>query len=356
MLFRQDSIYVDLILDPRSEPVSFEVPDLRGTVVTLRPPTQKEVERLASKQGVNRVRVEAARAEAIAEFDPSDKIAAAFKALDERRLPKDSPPRGAWPRDFDYISKDLQIESGYIAPASILSKSIQDFISQTRADLRQATRVVFENVRWRLSFHGPHDPVQFGIAYWSLDGERWEHLPTTTYLSISDSLMPRIDSRRGDIQELVDAETREPLAHTLWHEASQQRGTNPRSAILIGIAALEVGIKHYATLRIPDAKWLINEVQSPPIHRMLTEFLPKLPPLNGKSFEAPNKLTLETIRKGVNIRNEVTHKGVKGLKSDTVNEVLSTVRSLLWKLDAAGGVEWAEEYATSRDQEEEDEV
>jgi hypothetical protein len=76
---------------------------------------------------------------------------------------------------------------------------------------------------------------------------------------------------------------------------------------------------------------------------MLTEFLPGLTPIDGgKTFEAPDERTLETIRKGVTIRNEVTHKGVTQLKPDTVREVLSAVRRLLWRLDAAAGADWAE--------------
>jgi len=50
------------------------------------------------------------------------------------------------------------------------------------------------------------------------------------------------------------------------------------------------------------------------------------------------------------IRNEVTHKGVKSLKPATVSQVLSTVRHLLWQLDAAAGMEWAAEYAAPHDQ------
>ncbi len=308
------------------------------------------MERLSGKQGVPHARVHAARAEAVAEFDPSEKIAAAFKTLDERRLPDNSPAREDWPRDFDYITEDLKIEGNYIVPGSILSAGLMDFVGQTEGVLRIATRIVFENVRWRLAFLGPHDPVQFGISYWSLDGDSWEHLPSITHLSLGDSIVPRIDKSEGDIQELVDAEAREPLAHALWHEASQQRGTNPRSAILIGLAALEVGIKHYATKCVPDAEWLVKEVPSPPIERLLRDFLPGLPLVDGGSaFEAPDDETLATIRKGVTIRNEVTHKGVKTLKPDTVGQVLSTVRRLLWQLDAAAGMAWAAEYAVLED-------
>ena|SRR5882672_173310 len=98
MFFRQDSIYSGLVLDSQSKAASFRVPDLRGTVVTLRPPTREEVRKLSSKPGVQQSRMEAARAEAIAEFEPSKKTLAAFVALDERRLPNDSPARDDWPR------------------------------------------------------------------------------------------------------------------------------------------------------------------------------------------------------------------------------------------------------------------
>jgi len=345
MFFRQDSNYEGLKLNRRSDPASFEVHDDHEIVVALRPSTPEEVDRLSHKQGVSRARVQVARAEALVEFDPPAKILAAFKALDERRLPDDSPPRGEWPRDFGYISEDLKIEGSYVVPAMVLSQGLQEFIRQTEAELRRATRLVFETVRWRLALRGPHDPVQFGTAYWSMDGVEWERLARLTSVSLSDWRPPRIDRREADVQALVDVEAREPLAHALWHEASQQRSANPRSALLIGISALEVGIKHYAAVCIPDAEWLILEAQSPPIVRLLAEFLPGLQPPQGKGFSAPDKDTLDTIRKGVHVRNEVTHKGVAALKPGFVDRVLSTVRRLLWQLDAAAGMDWAGEYA-----------
>lgn len=163
---------------------------------------------------------------------------------------------------------------------------------------------------------------------------------------VSSEAVPWIDRNQPEIQQLLDAGLREPLAHALWHEASQQQDTSPRSAILIGIAALEVGIKHYAIKCVPDSAWLLEEAPAPPVHRMLTEFLPGLPPVaGGKGFEVPSKETLETIRKGVRVRNEVTHKGVTRLKPEIVRSVLSSVRALLWQLDAGAGAEWAEQYA-----------
>ncbi|HEX2392004.1 MAG TPA: hypothetical protein VHI77_03715 [Solirubrobacterales bacterium] len=349
MFFRQDSIYRKLELLSGSDPARFTVPDLRKTVVTIRPPTEQEVERLKDKQkGVTYGRDRAARVHAIAEFEPSEKIAAAFRALDERRLPDDTPPREEWPRKFDYITEKLQVEANYVVPGSALSESMKGFVRQTQEGLIAATRVVVGNVRWRLAYIGPHDPVQFLHAYWSLDAKSWHPMPSTTSVTIAKSEIPRIDRSRDAIQELVDAKAREPLGHALWHEASQQRATNPRSAILIGLAALEIGIKHYAINCVPYAAWLIEEIPSPPIEKLLTDFLPGLPPIDGgKAFEAPDEEVLAIIRKGVTIRNQVTHKGVTNLNSAPVAQVLSTVRSLLWQLDAAAGMDWAAEYAAA---------
>jgi hypothetical protein len=110
---------------------------------------------------------------------------------------------------------------------------------------------------------------------------------------------------------------------------------------------LEVGVKQFAAARVPDADWLLKETQAPPVAKMLTRFLPQLPPADedGKEFERPDKATMRTIGEGVELRNEIAHKGLDGDPSrKTVETILSTVRDILWRLDAATGLDWAERH------------
>jgi hypothetical protein len=341
MFFRLKSVYrgSGAQIDLRSDPVQFLVPP-RNIVVSIRQPTEQEAEEL------NGARATAPRVEARLEVNPSDeKTEAAYRALADGRLPDDSPPRDKWPRDFEFITNDLRIKPNYMAPPSVLSAEVQEFNLQQVRDMREATHNALTAMRWRLGLFGPHKPVTFGQQQFSIDGENWHAFSLGGTVRISSRSVPPLTRYESQIQDLLDADAREPLAHALWHEAFEQRGTSPRSAILIGIAALEVGIKQYAIACVPGAAWLLEEAPAPPILRMLTEFLPNLtPPESGARFEAPDEATMGTIRKGVRIRNEVTHKGVTQVKPDTVREVLSAIRRLLWRLDAAAGADWGRHH------------
>jgi hypothetical protein len=331
-------------LPQRDEPIHFVVPDSHETVVTIRPRSEEEEIRTPLLFG--------SHAEAETEFQPKASIAAALAALEAKQLPKDSLPREKWPREFDFIGKDGELMDGHIAPGTILSVSLQDFFSQTQRELAFAVRYVFGILRWRMGHPVALNPFAFQQAFWSSDdGESWHRFPRRT----GGRVIARGDSRitpeiADDVQSLVFEVTPEPLAHELWREAWAQRRTSPRSAMLIGMASLEVGIKQFAARHIPDAEWLLAESPTPNVVRMLSEFLPGLVPLeNGVPFDPPDAGTLATIRKGVTIRNEVTHKGVKEVKPATVRGVLVAVRKLLWQLDRASGQQWSESLLTETD-------
>jgi hypothetical protein len=328
--------------DPDAEPHEFLVPDKHnGTVVRIRPKTEEERKKDSSFSG---------RAEAEAEFDPKPEIAAALASLEAGQLPEGSLPRGEWPREFDFIRESGELEDGHIAPGPILSASLQDFLSETRNGLAFSLRFAVGVLRWRLGHAGPLDPVSvLRVAWSSNDSENWHIFPRKTSGRLVRMDIPEITREVSkDVQGLVDQLTLEPLAHELWREAWDQRRTNPRSAMLIGMAALEVGIKQFAARRIPDAGWLLAEAPAPNVARLLSEFLPGLPHGDGGPFKAPDAETLATVKKGTTIRNEVTHKGVRRIQPETLRIVLETVRQLLWQMDAASGLTWAEDLRQAK--------
>src|SRR5438270_11607402 len=102
-------------------------------------------------------------------------------------------------------------------------------------------------------------------------------LPTSTGMTIVD--VPRIEvsgEAAQELQALLDKRVSEPLAHALLREGWSQRRENPSSALLIGMAALEIGIKEYIAECVPDAAWLAENAPTPPIVNMLTDYLPTL--------------------------------------------------------------------------------
>jgi hypothetical protein len=74
------------------------------------------------------------------------------------------------------------------------------------------------------------------------------------------------------LQELITSNIIAPLGHELFSEAWAQRMVNRRSSLVIGIAAAESGFKEFVGKLLPQANWLIQNIQSPPLVKMLVEF------------------------------------------------------------------------------------
>lgn len=335
-----------LQIQPDPGPVSFTTPAAPGVVVSLRGPTKEEVEKSEVIPGFGDARYVKGMA-TVEQNDVPAEVHAAFEAIAERRLP-DSSARGLL--GTRWVGEEGELKGREIVHADHLAEPVRKFIEGKRSLLRLAIREVFGATVWRMAVEAPRNPVSYGAAFWSLDGESWERFPTgttsATFRNDEGSYRMHVE-RTDDIQALLDAGRSEPLAHSLWREASTQLRTNPRSAILIGIAALEVGVKQFAAARVPDADWLLKETQAPPIAKMLAHFLPQLDPVEdgGKRFERPDKATMRVIGEGVELRNVIAHKGLSSdPPSKQVETTLATVRDLLWQLDAATGLVWADRH------------
>jgi len=135
-----------------------------------------------------------------------------------------------------------------------------------------------------------------------------------------------------DVIALVSSGSSEPLSHELLREAFDQAPTNPRSALLVGIAAAEVGFKGLVLELAPQTEWLVETVPSPPLVMMLREYMPRLPvklKIDEKVPKIPDNV-LGTLQNGVQARNKTTHATrSKPLDSETLKELLLTVRDLL---------------------------
>lgn len=131
--------------------------------------------------------------------------------------------------------------------------------------------------------------------------------------------------------------TDEPLGHELLCEANVNRRNNPRSSLVLGVAAAEAGFKQFASKTLPDTA-CPSKLQSPP----LVEMLQKFPweqlkiRINGKIPAVPDSIINE-LQKGVTLRNKIVHSGVATLSADTLDSLLDTVKNLLYFLDVLHG-------------------
>jgi hypothetical protein len=145
--------------------------------------------------------------------------------------------------------------------------------------------------------------------------------------------------------ELVTSSHREPVGHELWREAWNLRHSNPRSSLVIGVAAAEVGLKQVIALLVPEAKSLVENIPSPPLDAIMRKVLPDLPIRADvePTRRAPRHLRT-AITSAVEDRNRVVHLGA--MPRSNLRETLLAIREFLYMLDMYAGQPWAEALLT----------
>jgi len=247
-----------------------------------------------------------------------------------------------------YLQEQITEGSEYVLkPLHEFAQPLQSFCGDVSQMLSDYSAKTVHALRWRLGGRGPHNVLRFRGFDFSLDGNSWFAMPRQGTLVVEGFDVGIInDDVCSDVKSFVENNLSEPLGHVLWQEAWFQRSDSSRSAVVLGIAAAESAIKEFISSKVPNAQWLIENLPSPPIVKMYKDYLPKF--LNESQVDELNDLlndgVVETVRKGVNIRNQIVHLGRASLKYDTVEESLIAVRDLLWFLDYCNGNEWAKAY------------
>jgi hypothetical protein len=145
-----------------------------------------------------------------------------------------------------------------------------------------------------------------------------------------------------------------PLAWELYYEAVYLQTTAPRAAFVIAFTAAEVGIKQFGGRRSVSERWLLDNIQSPPMNAMLSQYLPRFVDLRVETNSRNKEQCVpDWVRKVLNDAVEKRNKTVhspKGFESeyqpsrDDLVRLLSAVGDLLYLLDWFAGNAWAAEY------------
>jgi hypothetical protein len=214
----------------------------------------------------------------------------------------------------------------------------QEAVASVHTDIRNFILRTLRLLRWRTKSPGRPYPIRAVVGFsWSWDGVEWK--PVTDYMSLRIKQVENppiltdaaIEFARTEILGELD----EPLGHELLREAWTNQDANLRSAIVIAVAAAEVGFKQFAAKTLPDTAWILENLQSPPLSKMLDLFpwdKMKLQ-INGRPVTVPDSIKDE-LKKAVTLRNEIVHGRSGTLTSDTSESVLYCVRDLLYFLDA----------------------
>jgi hypothetical protein len=219
--------------------------------------------------------------QASVEQEPSSSIRGMLDDLAQRRVPAGSALASLvhweWLTGDGLLHPDGRVDVRYM-PAPL-----RDFCQQVLNRLTEFAARTVGLIRWRFaSPQGHRQLVGPSDFVFSADGVSWVKMPydhlALSWLMEDYGDRPLFDEQaREEITTLLAEEHQEPLGHVLFREAWEQRGTAPRSSLLLGIAAAEVGFKQHVARMLPEAAWLVENVPSPPLERMLADYFPTLP-------------------------------------------------------------------------------
>ena len=241
----------------------------------------------------------------------------------------------------DEILSDLGSLNGLDGGAT---EQVRAYGDEVRAILQVAANRAVGNLAWRVG--DPHMPSAAGLGpvEFFLDGE-WSYVPMAVGASFVWSHGTQLTQEQvEDVNALLARGLSEPLAHTVWREAWRLRDQSPRGALLLGVAAIEVGVKEFIAGRVPDAEWLVQEAPTPPLMRMLQTYLPDLTADDPKPFARLTKPASKIVTKAIELRNDVAHNSKKApLTRVELKATLETLRSVIYLLDAQDGHEFTDD-------------
>jgi len=268
----------------------------------------------------------------------TERLESAFDRLAIGELPEDS-------RSKDLVKQQSYrdgVYHSYSLPFDQYPPAVQDFISEIDRTLYEWSSRVWRLLRWHTGAMGSHELFQTTLAsQWSWDGQSlWHELPLKIYVKLGGWAIPGIDAPVvSSVQRLLTSGIDEPTSEELFREAWAAHGANPRSGLLLAVAAAEVGFKELVVDLIPEARYFTLNVQSLPLARLLKNSLPQLPVRQGTATAPPQELR-KVIDKAVQARNELAHQGKFDRLGVDLDEVLDAVRSVLHQFAYYRGFTW----------------
>lgn len=235
---------------------------------------------------------------------------------------------------------------------------MRDLCIKSAEGLAGRLREFFGLLRWRLHDHiSAGAQISPGKLEWSVDGTLWRRVRMP--LEVSFQVLPQIrlgPEVHDSLNDLVDTNTKEPLGRDIWHVAVH---TDARTAVILAVTAVEVEVKRLISEVVPESEWLVANLPSPPIVRLIKTYLPTIIdiPLN----RVPSSRLMRAMGDAVGLRNSFVHGGFEAtggwasasnLSAKDVEEILDVSSDLLWLFDLYRGRDWAIGYMSEETRQE----
>jgi hypothetical protein len=217
---------------------------------------------------------------------------------------------------------------------------LHEALRPIESQLEEAAAGVAGLVRWRCNRTGPVDLPRISDLAWSMDGASWRldvRRPVIPVAEFGPDLVVT-DARRSDLEKMLAEGQREPLHQSLFREAGSLRETNPRSALVIGVTAAEVAVKTLVAQLAPQTSWIVQNMPSPPIAKILEEYVPTLLPQGAPPFAAES---IKALKAAVTLRNELVHGARDAVDAGRLSSAFRVLGDVVWLCDYHCGAPWA---------------
>lgn len=274
-------------------------------------------------------------------FKPSDKIKQIFIDISENVLPNEMQDNEDALEYLENTAKTVErIHLDYFP------QPFKDFLRNVRNELHGIIKRTVEIYMWRCGVPGDHNPLFNGGMSFSLDGKKWHMVPPGIKIHVSAFSIPPIPRNVSIIiKKLIKTEHDQPIGHQMFREAQSLQSTNPRLSIVAAISALEVAVKECISKLNSDSSWLVENLPSPDVRKLINEYIPTLIHTTNSQgvFPLPESLD-KMIKKGVTTRNNIVHLGRQAPSMESTDAILSAVQDVIWILDYCCGHSWAFNY------------
>ena len=209
-------------------------------------------------------------------------------------------------------SQSVSVSSGKEGERYDLEKSYVSYFQSLLEEMVSAATNVFALAGWRVgSALDLSDLPDKAKLHWSENNKLWHRLlirRNSGFITMGGAVQSSEDV--GDeLENLIKQGEKAPVYRTFIDQAMNNYKLD--SSLVMAVAALEIAVKNTIQKVHPETDWLLREIPSPPVLKILRDYIPTLnsPFIDDEDgLVAPQEL-LEEIQKAVNARNDIVHKG-----------------------------------------------
>ena len=236
------------------------------------------------------------------------------------------------------------LNCGNFNPWQHYPQDLRENCERIRLELSREARRFIDLLAWFFNASDLHGPFQNESMSWNTKGNSFHNinLPGLVRVLFWNSVIWH-EKIEPTFVSLWKGKSDEPLSHELFREAGSLLSSAPRSALLMLASALETGVKSYISQRAPDTQWLLTEMQSPPIQKMLRKYVPKIIPALTRDLShwSGLKTLFDRVEKMFGQRNHLAHRGNLEITDAQLFEYKKDVSDILYVLDFLNGEQWA---------------